>query len=263
MPPVRCRNPAPHINAANPPQAPPGMVWVPGGTFWMGCSDARMATPSRCTSSRRRLLDGCGAGPKRISGSSCGPPLRHDRRAAARKPRQFPGVPVSKLVPDRPCSCARSRRFARQPVQLAVRQRASWRRPEGATARWRARRSSGRSRGWDRRVEYLKWAGKRLPTEAQFEFAERAVDRSEPFAWATISIRTDARGEHLAGTLPRANTVRGSRGPRGHGIPANGSGVRHGRNVWQWCADWYRPDYYGTMPPIAREPQGPSDSSIL
>jgi sulfatase modifying factor 1 len=114
---------------------------------------------------------------------------------------------------------------------------------------------------------YAKWAGKRLPTEAEWEFAARGGLAGNPFVWGD---------EFRPGKKWMANTHQGhfpmhDMGADGHtGIaavaqyPPNGYGLDDmAGNVWQWTSDWYRPDYYRQLAAaggVARNPQGPDAS---
>jgi formylglycine-generating enzyme required for sulfatase activity len=114
---------------------------------------------------------------------------------------------------------------------------------------------------------YARWAGKRLPTEAEFEFAERGGLVGKPYAWGD---------EFRPGGKFMANTFQGEFPIRDLGedgfvglapvasFPANGYGLYDmAGNVWEWCLDWYRADYYQQLSAagsVANNPRGPESS---
>jgi formylglycine-generating enzyme len=183
-------------------------------------------------------------------------------------PRDFPGVPASALVPGAavfvPPPAVRSLDNPAQWWQYVP--GASWRQPEGPGST-----IDGLDRhpvihvAWEDAVAYLKWAGKRLPTEAEYEFAARGGLDRQPFAWGNEMHPSGRPAANTwQGTFPTANSAEdGFRGTSPvTAFPANGFGLHDmGGNVWQWCADWYRPDTYRTANgAIRRNPQGPDTS---
>jgi sulfatase modifying factor 1 len=138
---------------------------------------------------------------------------------------------------------------------------ASWRAPQGAESRPRPDDPVTHV-SWNDAVAYAKWAGKRLPTEAEFEFAARGGLAGKKYAWGD---ELRPHGKPVAnwwqGEFPVHDTGEdGFRGvaPVGR-FPANGYGLFDiTGNVWEWCADWYAPDAYDTA---AIDPTGPADGS--
>jgi formylglycine-generating enzyme len=263
---------APRINTAPAPApAAEGMVWVPGGVFWMGgASDAMPdALPAHLVE-----VDGFWMDRTPVTNAQFERFVKTTGYVTVAErtpsPSDYPGVPPDKLV-------AGSAVFTPtgHPVPLndplrwwTYARGASWRAPSG-------RGSSIRDRAdhpvvhvaYEDAVAYARWAGGRLPTEAEFEFAARGGLDRNLYAWGndlrpsgkpaantwqgTFPVRDDAR-DGYAGTSP----VRA--------FPPNGFGLYDmGGNVWQWCADWYRPDTYATRSatagPIAN-PRGPESS---
>lgn len=138
---------------------------------------------------------------------------------------------------------------------------ANWSHPEGPDSNIETRLDHPVVHvSWFDAVEYARWAGKRLPTEAEWEFAARGGLEQKTFPWGD---ELTPEGKHLCniwqGEFPHTDTAEdGFSGPAPvHSYPPNGFGFYTiTGNVWEWCSDWFHPSYHVMSTRV--NPVGPS-----
>ncbi len=263
-----------------PGSAPDGMAWIPGGVFSMGAQDApdmNDVAMHATTDSRpihRVYVEGFWMDTTDVTNEEFANFVKATSYVtiAERKPRaeDFPGAPPENLV-------AGSVVFS--PSDHAVQlnnhfqwwsyvKGANWRHPLGPESNIKGREKYPVVHiAYQDASAYAKWAGKRLPTEAEWEFAARGGLSGKPFVWGD---QFRPNGKWMANTFQGQFPVKGTnKGDDGFiGIapvaqyPPNGYGLYDmAGNVWQWTNDWYRPDYYARLVAaggVARNPQGPA-----
>lgn len=252
-------------------RVPAGMAWIPAGEFWMG-SDEPEFTDARPW--HRVRLRGFWIDKTTVTNAQFARfvAATHYVTVAERKPRveDFPDAPPENLV-------AGSVVFTppAHPVPLDDQMQwwsyvkgADWRHPEGPASTIKGRENHPVVQiAYEDAEAYARWAGKRLPTEAEFEYAERGGLDRQPYAWGR---EFKPAGKYMAntfqGSFPDHNTA--ADGYVGTApvasFPPNGYGLYDmSGNVWEWTSDWYRPDYYKTLAnsgTVAVNPTGPRES---
>ena len=269
-------------NTAGPPgPAPDGMAWIPGGEFSMGAADplgkdANVVGMQATGDSRpihRVYVTGFWIDRTEVTNRQFARFANETGyvTVAERKPRaeDFPRAPPENLV-------AGSVVFAppAHAVQLddhflwwSYVKGANWRHPLGPGSSLEGREEFPVVHlAYEDAEAFAKWAGKRLPTEAEWEFAARGGLSGALYPWGDEFL---VDGRFMANThqghFPNEDDESDAHG----GVapvaqyPPNGYGLHDvAGNVWEWTSDWYRPDYYAELARggVAHDPRGPESS---
>jgi formylglycine-generating enzyme len=263
--PTSAKTSPPKLNPSTPPDAAPeGMAWVPGGSFWMGDNGFQDAQPEHLV-----YVDGFWMDKTEVTNAEFARFVEATgyETVAERPPdpREFPDVPAADLKAGSIVFHPPTKAVALDDFQQwwAYVPGANWRHPEGPESDIEARRNHPAVHiAWNDAVAYAEWAGKRLPTEAEWEFAARGGLDRQPYCWGRELRDGDRwRSNIWQGHFPNQNTAGdGFRATAPVGsFAANGYGLFDmSGNVWEWCADWYRPDTYAKS--AEKNPAGPDSS---
>ncbi len=261
--------PEPKRLAAMPMAGPAGgdspMVWIPCGRFWRGSDQVPDARPVAEVE-----VDGFWMDRTEVTNAQFAAFVQATGYVTVAErspdPKLFPGALPELLVPgsavfDPPAGLVD---LGRPLSWWRYAPGADWRHPEGPGSTIEGRDDHLVVQVcWDDALAYARWAGKRLPTEAEWGYAARGGGERERYVWGD-EFRPGGRwpANIRQGHFPVENTVDDgfrSTAPVGS-FPPNGFGLSDmAGNVWEWCSDWYRPDAYASA--ASRNPTGP-DSSL-
>ncbi|WP_418263332.1 formylglycine-generating enzyme family protein [Flavobacterium faecale] len=259
--------------------APEGMVWIPGGEFSMGSdvSDESLCDVKGITKDaspiHRVYVDGFWMDESEVTNDQFTAFVKATGyvTVAEKKPtaEELPNVPEEFLI-------AGSAIFKPTPGKVNLNNFLQWWDFVGGT-NWKhplGPNSDLKGKGnypvvhiaYEDAVAYAKWAGKRLPTEAEWEFAARGGKAGDLYAWGnTLKIDGKFQANIFEGTFP---VEKGDTGEDGFvGIAPvkqykpNAYGLYDvGGNVWEWVHDWYSETYYSEISAggkVVRNPKGP------
>lgn len=273
---------APAVVVGDGVKGPAQMVWVPGGEFLMG-SDHELAQANERPAHRvkvggfwmdRHHVDN---GQFRRFVEATGYVTTAERKPnwETLKVQLAPGTPRppdSALVPGAMVFVGTDHAVSLDDYSQWWRYvpGASWKHPQGPGSSIEAKDDHPVVQvSYDDALAYAQWAGKRLPTEAEWEFAARGGLEQATYAWGNefapggkkMLNFWDTKQRKFPVINPQAGGATGTSRPGR--FPANGYGLYDMTgNAWQWVADWYRADYFRTSSPqeLIVNPRGPADS---
>lgn len=277
-----------------PVASPEGMVWIPGGTYWRGNDDdpgnLQIFLEGVTDATQRRRIahthfleerpqhkvavDGFFMDATEVTNRQFAKFVEETgyvtMAEAGLKQEDFPNAPADALLPGanvhmKPDEKVNPRRTDNAWRWWAYTPGASWRHPEGPGTSIEDKMDHPVVNvNYHDAQAYAKWAGKRLPTEAEWERASRGGHEKRMYIWGSQVKKDDKwMANCFQGDFPNESVADDGfhfSAPV-KSYPANDYGLYDmAGNVWEICSDYYNPRYYEDyiLNPV-KNPQGPSE----
>lgn len=241
-----------------------GMVWIAGGEFNMGTNDFQDAKPIHKVKLKGYWLD-----QNEVTNAQFAVFVKATNYVTiAERPldsKDYPGVPPENLVPGSAVFLPPTEMVSLDNIQQWWKYvpGANWQHPLGPESN-----ILGLENNPVVQVSYLdakayaEWAGKRLPTEAEWEFAARAGRPHTKYYWGTeLKPNNKWAANIFQGNFPNSNTAEdgflGAAPVKSFAKNPFGIYDLEG-NVWEWCSDFYQANYYKRS--SDKNPKGPVTS---
>ncbi|WP_227686863.1 formylglycine-generating enzyme family protein [Spirosoma arboris] len=252
------------VSTTNREQTTADMVLIKGSSFQMGSAEFPDAKPVHAVTVNSFWMD-----THEVTNAQFDAFVKATgyRTVAERplNPADYPGVPADKLVPGSAVFTPPAHPVSLQnPLQWwQYVPGANWRHPQGPQSNLVGKGNEPVVQVcYEDAAAYARWAGKRLPTEAEWEFAARAGRKNTTYYWGnTLKPAGKWVANIFQGSFPAKNTLDDGYAALApvKTFPANPNGLYDmDGNVWEWCSDLYRPDYYQKS--LSVNPKGPKDS---
>jgi formylglycine-generating enzyme len=259
----------------------PGMVWIPGGIYDMGASDSDRMALSHEKPKHTVKVDGFYMDETEVTNAQFSRFIQATNYiTTAERPVDWelikqqlpPGIPKphdSLLLPG---SLLFKKTKESVPNLYDFSQwwrwtnGANWKQPEG-----KGSSIDGKDNhpvvhvSYEDAMAYCHWAGRRLPTEAEWEFAARGGKRDKIYFWGDLTDKLSSYVNSWEGEFPVDNTQADGfeKSAPVKTYPPNGYGLYEiSGNVWEWTSDWYSSQYYQYCREnsITNNPKGPKEA---
>ena len=259
----------------------PGMVWIPGGIYDMGASDSDRMVLSHEKPKHTVKVDGFYMDETEVTNAQFSRFIEATNYiTTAERPVDWelikqqlpPGTPKphdSLLLPG---SLLFKKTKESVPNLYDFSQwwrwtnGANWKQPEG-----KGSSIDGKDNhpvvhvSYEDAMAYCNWAGRRLPTEAEWEFAARGGKQDKIYFWGDLTDKLSSYVNSWEGEFPVDNTQADGfeKSAPVKTYPPNGYGLYEiSGNVWEWTSDWYSSQYYQYCKEnsITNNPKGPNEA---
>ncbi|MDA8850431.1 formylglycine-generating enzyme family protein [Flavobacteriaceae bacterium] len=258
-----------------------GMVWIPGGTYDMGASDGdRMALPHEKPKHTVKV-DGFYMDVTEVTNAQFSKFIdATSYMTTAERPVEWelvksqlpPGTPKPHDSLLRPGSLMFKKAKETVPNLYDLSQwwrwtiGANWQEPEGKGSAIIGKENHPVVHvSYEDAIAYCDWAGRRLPSEAEWEFAARGGKHDQIYFWGNLSDKLSSYVNSWEGEFPVANTQADGfeKSAPVKTYPPNDYGLYEtSGNVWEWTSDWYSSNYYQTClnASVTNNPKGPEEA---